>query len=191
MAKTISRLLNNTVPKPDRILNKALKTYRLLIALQLADVARVCFTIGYYPRLRRVMIIFILYKKGKADYLFPGSYRPIALENTLSKILKRVIADCMADTAKKYTLLPQSQMGARKNHLTLSVFILLTATIKSAQAMRRDFIILILSLDISSIYNNIPYKCFFIYLQGKRLLKIDYIIYLRVYKLKRNITGLQ
>ena len=32
MARTISRLLNNIVLGLDRILNKALKTYRLLIA---------------------------------------------------------------------------------------------------------------------------------------------------------------
>jgi len=32
MARTISRLLNNIVLGPDRILNKALKTYGLLIA---------------------------------------------------------------------------------------------------------------------------------------------------------------
>ena len=49
---------------------------------------------------------FILYKKGKADYLFPGSYRPIALENTLSKILKKVIADRIVDMVKEYALLP-------------------------------------------------------------------------------------
>jgi len=52
--------------------------------------------------------MFILYKEGKADYLLLGSYRPIALENTLSKILERVIADYIANTAKEYALLPQS-----------------------------------------------------------------------------------
>ena len=70
------------------------------------DVARVCFIIGYYLRLRRAIITFILRKEGKADYLLPGSYRPIALENTLSKILERVIADRIADTAKEHALLP-------------------------------------------------------------------------------------
>jgi hypothetical protein len=49
--------------------------------------------------------MFVLYKEGKADYLFLGSYRPIALENTLSKILERVIVDHIADTAKEYALL--------------------------------------------------------------------------------------
>jgi hypothetical protein len=47
----------------------------------------------------------ILRKEGKVDYLLLGSYRPIALENTLSKILERVIAERIADIAKEYTLL--------------------------------------------------------------------------------------
>ena len=60
MARTISRLLNNTVPGLDGILNEALKTYRLLIVPWLADVARACFTIGYYPRLGRSITTVIL-----------------------------------------------------------------------------------------------------------------------------------
>jgi len=47
MARTISRLLNNIALGLDRILNKVLKTYRLLIVPWLADIARVYFTIGY------------------------------------------------------------------------------------------------------------------------------------------------
>ena len=105
MARTISRLLNNIVLELDRILNKALKTYRLLIVFWLADIAKIYFIIGYYPRLGRAMTTFVLRKEGKADYSLPGSYRPIALENTLSKILERVIANYIADMAEEYTLL--------------------------------------------------------------------------------------
>ena len=47
----------------------------------------------------------ILRKEGKVDYLIPGSYRPIALENTLSKILEKVIVDYIVDMAKEYALL--------------------------------------------------------------------------------------
>jgi len=117
------------------------------------------------------MTTVVLQKEGKADYLVPGSYRPITLENTLSKILERVIADYMADMAEEYALLPQSQMGARKNRLTLLALTLLTTTIKSAWAMRRDFIVLILSLDISGAYNNIPYKRLLYILRAKGFLK--------------------
>ena len=69
------------------------------------DIAKAYFIIGYYLKLKRAITTFILRKEGKADYLFLGSYRPIALKNTLSKILKRVIADRIADTAKEHALL--------------------------------------------------------------------------------------
>jgi len=105
MARTISCLLNNIVLGPDRILNKALKTYGPLIAPWLADVAKVCFIIGYYPRLRRSITTVILQKEGKVDYLILENYRPIALENTLSKILEKVIADYIVDTVEEYALL--------------------------------------------------------------------------------------
>ena len=102
MARTISRLLNNTALGLDRILNKALKTYRPLIVPWLADIARAYFAIGYFLRLRRAIITVILYKEGKADYSLLGNYCPIALENTLSKILERVIVERIADIAKEY-----------------------------------------------------------------------------------------
>ena len=60
MARTISRLLNNIVLGLDRILNKALKTYRPLIAPWLVDVAKVCFIIGYYLQLGRSITTVIL-----------------------------------------------------------------------------------------------------------------------------------
>jgi hypothetical protein len=105
MARIISRFLNNIVLGLNRILNKALKTYRLLIVLWLADIAKVYFIIGYYLRLKKAITIYILYKEGKADYLLLKSYRPIALKNTLSKILEKVVIDYIADIVKEYTLL--------------------------------------------------------------------------------------
>ena len=47
----------------------------------------------------------ILQKEGRADYLILGSYYPIALENTLSKILEKVIADYIVDIVEEHALL--------------------------------------------------------------------------------------
>jgi len=60
MARTISYLLNNIALEPDGILNKALKTYRPLIAPWLTDVARAYFAIGYYPQLGRSITTVVL-----------------------------------------------------------------------------------------------------------------------------------
>ena len=61
MARTISCLLNNIVLRLNKIPNEALKTYGLLIAPWLADIARACFVIGYYLRLRKAMIMIVLH----------------------------------------------------------------------------------------------------------------------------------
>jgi hypothetical protein len=74
MARTISRLLNNIALKLDKIPNKALKTCGLLIIPWLADIARVCFVIGHYLRLKRAIIMIILCKDSKIDYSLLGSY---------------------------------------------------------------------------------------------------------------------
>ena len=85
MAKTISRLSNNTAPGPNGIPNKALKTCGPLIAFWLMDVAKACFAIGYYPKLGKAMTMVVLRKKGKADYSIPGNYCPIALKTPLTR----------------------------------------------------------------------------------------------------------
>ena len=82
-----------------------MKPYKPLLVPWLADIAKAYFIIGYYLRLKRAITTVILYIEGKADYLILGNYRPITLENTLSKILERVIIDYIADMAEEYALL--------------------------------------------------------------------------------------
>ena len=59
----------------------------------------------FYRDVPTITRLVPLQKEGKADYLILGSYRPITLENTLSQILEKVIADYIVDTAKEYALL--------------------------------------------------------------------------------------
>ena len=67
MARTISHPLNNIVLRLDKILNKTLKTYSLLMVLWLIDIARIYFIIGYYLRLKKAIITVILYKEGVTE----------------------------------------------------------------------------------------------------------------------------
>jgi hypothetical protein len=50
--------------------------------------------------------MIILRKKGKKDYSLLGSYRLITLENTLAKILEKVLIDRVRDVAEINRLLP-------------------------------------------------------------------------------------
>ena len=47
----------------------------------------------------------VLRKEGKKDYSFPSSYRLIALENTLAKVIEKALANRIADVVKKEELI--------------------------------------------------------------------------------------
>ncbi|KAF2178000.1 hypothetical protein K469DRAFT_453167, partial [Zopfia rhizophila CBS 207.26] len=58
------------------------------------------------PTCLKESIIIALRKEGKKDYSLLGSYRPIALENILAKVIEKRVADMMAAAAERHELLP-------------------------------------------------------------------------------------
>ena len=46
----------------------------------------------YYPKIKKSITTVALYKDSKADYSVINSYRPIALENTIVKVYKKLLA---------------------------------------------------------------------------------------------------
>ena len=45
----------------------------------------------YYPKIKKSITTVALRKDGKADYSLINSYRPIALENTIVKVYKKLL----------------------------------------------------------------------------------------------------
>ena len=86
----------------------------LVIKKDLAEVASYCLTNGIVLESLKESITAILYKDGKKDYSLLGSYRPIALENTLAKVLEKYIANIISKAAEEYGLLLWNQMGVRR-----------------------------------------------------------------------------
>ena len=65
-----------------------------------------CLGQGYYPKPLKHSIIVVLKKPQKLDYTKLGAYRPIALLNTLAKVLEAVVAGRISKEAKARNLLP-------------------------------------------------------------------------------------
>ena len=103
--KTINRLLNRKTAESDRILNEILKRITLKISIDLTQriyTALICSLLSvYYKKL----IIIILHKKNKKNYLLFKSYRLITLKNILIKIIKKVLVTYLNYIIKKYSLL--------------------------------------------------------------------------------------
>ena len=143
-------------PGPDRIPNELLVILYQELAPVLAPLFTAAFCQGYFPTLGKKSATVVLRKEGRGDYTIPKSFRPIALENTMSKVLESILADWISTAAEQHHLLPPSQMGARRNRSTLTAIELLDETIRTAwkYSASRANIVSMLSLDISAAFPN-------------------------------------
>ena len=97
-----------------------------ITAPALTALFQACIDQGYHPKEFKQARTIALQKPGKADYTLPENYRPIALLECLGKALERVVAAKLTTLAETYELLPQYQMGGRRQRNTLTALELLT-----------------------------------------------------------------
>ena len=96
------------------------------IAPSLACLFDACYKQGYHPKLFKKANTVVLKKPGKDNYSDAKSYRPIALLDTIGKILEEIVAKRLSDIAEANNFLPKNQMGARRNRSTETALELLT-----------------------------------------------------------------
>jgi hypothetical protein len=153
---TLRGLPSGKAPGPDRIPNEALKQLKKEIAPGLAKAITHIFNTGKIPTCLKQSTTVVLRKDKKSDYSLPSSYRPIALENTLAKVVEKILATRMMTEAEERGLIPWNQMGARKQRSTLSALELLSGTIQTAWKAKKA-VVSVLGLDIAGAYDNVSH----------------------------------
>jgi len=154
---TLAKLPNKKAPGPDEIPNEALKLVRKTISPGLSRVLTDFFKLSEIPQSLKESTTIALRKEGKGDYTLPGSYRPITLENTLAKLVEKIVAEILTNIAEKHNLIPWNQMGARKRRLTLSAIKLLIGCIQTAWKTKKFKVVTLLSLDLAGAFNNVSH----------------------------------
>jgi reverse transcriptase-like protein/retrotransposon-encoded endonuclease len=154
----IRKLPNGKAPGPDGIPNEILKVIAPMISGYLAQAINTLLVEGQLPGYLKESITIVLRKENKKDYSLPGSYRPIALENTLAKVIEKLLADRITDAAEAHNLLSWNQMGARKQRSTLSAISLLTASVQTAWQARPGCIVSMLSLDLAGAFDHVSHE---------------------------------
>lgn len=79
-------------PGPSQTINAALQHAVDELTPILTDIANASLRLGYHPSLQKVFTTITLQKPGKDDYSIPKAYRPIALEDTISKVIETCFA---------------------------------------------------------------------------------------------------
>jgi len=143
-------------PGPDEIPNRILKLACYLMLPLLAVVFNTSLRLQYCPKAFKHSVVVALRKPGKDDYSAPKSYRPIALMNTLGKVLDTVLARRIQFWAESRKLFPETHIGGRKAlscehgiHLLLE---------KVTAAWRKKRVASLLLLDVSGAFDNVSHE---------------------------------
>jgi hypothetical protein len=111
---------------------------------------------GHNPRHFQASITVTLRKGGPRDFRQPKSYRPVALLNTLGKILESIIATRIAWAVEEYGLLPKTHLGGRKGILVDHAIQLILNRVHSAWGRGKKVSMLL--LDVAGTYNNVSHE---------------------------------
>ena len=91
LKRELEKFFNRKALGLNKIANKVLKEVYKKLVPYLTEVFTVVVHLRYYPKIKKSITTVALYKDGKADYFFINNYRPIALENTIVKVYKKLL----------------------------------------------------------------------------------------------------
>jgi hypothetical protein len=116
-------------PGTDEIPNRFLQAMGEPLARALQALITAVLKVNYYPERFRAARTIVLRKLSKPDYSDPGAWRPIALLSTIGKVIETLAARRLSDLAEQEGLLPDSQIGNRRNRSTETALELLVEQI--------------------------------------------------------------
>jgi len=148
----IAKLSPHKAFGPDEIPNIVLMRSVNVIIKYLLRIYRAILTLGAYSDRWRAFTTVVLWKPGKASYDVPKAYRPIALLNTMAKVLTAIVAEGITYLAESHQLLPSTHFGGRPGRMTTDAVHVLIYRIRSA--LRRKRVASVLFLDIEGAFPN-------------------------------------
>jgi hypothetical protein len=143
-------------PGPDGIPNIVLTKCTDIIASRLHLIYTAILEKGLFYEPWKQFTTVVLRKPGKPKYNVPKAYRPIALLNTLVKVLTAILAEQLMYYAEQYHMLPANHFGGRKCRTATDAVHLLVSNIKDA--WRRGKVTAVLFLDIEGAFPNADNK---------------------------------
>ena len=150
--RALARLRPFKAPGPDGIPNIILSKCADLIESRLWYIYTAIVDKGWYYAPWKSFTTVVLRKPGKPRYNIPKVYRPIALLNTMGKVLTSIVAEQLTYYTEKFALLPPLHFGGRPACTTNDAIHYLVYKIKDA--WRKKQVTSVLFLDIEGAFPN-------------------------------------
>ncbi|KAF8641368.1 hypothetical protein AX14_009898, partial [Amanita brunnescens Koide BX004] len=111
---------------------------------------------GTWPKWLSESMSVIIPKPKKVDYTIPKAYRPIALLNTIGKLLTKVIAHRMQHDAAAFSLLHEGQCGGVQKHATIDAGLVLLDFINTNR--ERGWHVSVCAIDIAQFFPSLNHR---------------------------------
>ena len=157
LSNAILQAPSNKAPGPDGIPNCILHLFLPQILLLLLPLYNQCLRSGIHLRAFKRSVTVALWKLNKGDYRVVKAYRPVALLNTLGKVMESVMARRLSWMAETHQLLLKTLLGGRKGISTEHAVHTLMKIIQGAQNSGTP-VTSLLMLDVSGAFNNVSHQ---------------------------------
>lgn len=189
-ADDVAEIVRSTAPwkapGPDQVPTGLLKACGPPLWAALAKIANARLALGYFPKRFRSAIVAVIPKANKtpAEKAVPGGWRPIALLSSVGKVIETVIAKRLAAAAEEHLLLPDEQMGNRKERSTELAIRMVVDTARAAWT--RGGTATLLQLDFSGAFDTVNHRRL-LYSLWKKGISNQLLAWLRSYLAARTV----
>lgn len=142
----IQNLKLNKAPGPDQIHNEMIIHFPEKTRTLLLDIYNYIWLHHVFPQTWREATIIPI-KKPNKDQTIPTSYRPIALTNTLCKIMEQLVNNRLVWFLESNNLISNEQIGFRKHRTTTDHHIILKSEIRKAFKNKQHLISIYFDLE--------------------------------------------
>lgn len=143
---------------PDGIINNILYISAAQISPHLTRIFNCSLNLSYCPKHFRCSATIALRKPGKGDYTHPKAYRPIALLNTMGKVMDGIMAQRISYVTETHHLLPNTHIGGRKGRSVDHALHTIIEHIYDAWNSPNPKIASLLLLDVSGAFDNVSHE---------------------------------
>ena len=112
--------------------------------------------LGHFPKPFKHTTTVVLRKPRRPDYTKVKAYRPIALENTLGKVMESVISEVISYLTEMHELLPSHHYGGRPGRSAEDAMMILSESIHGAWKEKKIYSAVF--MDIAGPFNNVHHE---------------------------------
>ena len=159
--QAIQNLAPYKAPSPNGICNVVFIKCSDILVPWMGHLFWVTFTLNHFPNEWLTSKTVIICKPGCPDYGLPKAYQPIALLNTMLKILSACIAEKWVWIVTEHNLLPTTHFSGLPGRSTTDFLHLLTKFTHDAWAHPTDNYISILFMDVKAAFPSVVPECLF------------------------------